>query len=356
MHEDTTFQVEIQIKPDLVGQIDEAGLQTAVATALHHQAAPAGATVTLVITGDEEIRQLNRQFRQVDAPTDVLAFPTASEAPFVEAPGQPLYLGDVVISHPRAVAQATVAGHPLPAELALLAVHGTLHLLGHDHATPQQKTAMWAAQQAILANWELKIENSPLAVLHKKMHTCRRCLEAGYPITPGAVFSGPASARIMIVGQAPGITEVMARRPFNASSGRRLFQWLAAAGWDEVEFRATQYMTAITKCYPGKQPGASSKGDRVPTAAERKLCAPFLERELEIVRPELIIPVGGLAIKHLIGQGKLVDIIGQVYKRPGHHIVPLPHPSGVSLWLNRPENLTLVQQAIDHLRQFKRRP
>jgi uracil-DNA glycosylase len=187
------------------------------------------------------------------------------------------------------------------------------------------------------------------------MRACRRCLEAGYPITPGAVFSGLASARVMVVGQAPGITEVTARRPFNASSGRRLFQWLAEAGWDEDEFRAAQYMTAITKCYPGKQPGANSKGDRVPTAAERQLCAPFLERELGILRPELIIPVGGLAIKRFIGQGKLVDIVGQVFERNGHCIVPLPHPSGASLWLNHPEHQALVGQAIGYLRQLKGR-
>ena len=78
------------------------------------------------------------------------------------------------------------------------------------------------------------------------MKTCRRCLTAGFSITPGAIFSGPASANVMIVGQAPGVTEVEAGRPFNASSGRRLFQWLAEAGWDEDEFRATQYMTAVT--------------------------------------------------------------------------------------------------------------
>jgi uracil-DNA glycosylase len=196
---------------------------------------------------------------------------------------------------------------------------------------------------------------SRLVALREEMRTCQRCLKAGYPITPGAVFSGPASARVMIVGQAPGVTEVTAQRPFNASSGRRLFQWLAEAGWDEDEFRIAQYMTAITKCYPGKQPNARSKGDRAPTAAERKLCAPFLERELEIVRPELIIPVGGLAIKRFLGRGKLVEIVGQVYEKDGHFIVPLPHPSGASLWLNRLENRALVQQAVHHLRELKQR-
>lgn len=185
------------------------------------------------------------------------------------------------------------------------------------------------------------------------MRACRQCLDAGYAVTPGAVFSGPASARVMIVGQAPGVTEVAARRPFHASSGQRLFQWLSEAGWDEDEFRAAQYMTAVTKCYPGKQPKGKSKGDRVPTAVERKLCAPFLERELAVVCPELVIPVGGLAIKRFVGPAKLVEIIGNVYEKDGAYLVPLPHPSGASLWLNRSENRALVRRAINHLRRLK---
>lgn len=158
MQDETTFRIDIQIDPGLAGRVDEANLQTAVAAALRHENAPAGATITLVVTGNKEIRRLNRQFRQIDAPTDVLAFPAGCDAPFVEAPGQPLYLGDVIISHSRAAAQATAAGHSLSAELALLAVHGTLHLLGHDHATPAEKAIMWAAQEAILANCKLQIE------------------------------------------------------------------------------------------------------------------------------------------------------------------------------------------------------
>lgn len=185
-------------------------------------------------------------------------------------------------------------------------------------------------------------------VLHAEMRACRRCLEAGFSITPGAIFSGPASARVMIVGQAPGVTEVEAQRPFNASSGRRLFQWLAEAGWDEDDFRATQYMTAITKCYPGKSPGG--KGDRAPSRTEQKLCAPFLGRELAQVAPEIIIPVGGLAIRRFLGEVKLVDVVGTaVQDVQGRWIVPLPHPSGASLWLNKTEHQTLVQRAIEHL-------
>jgi uracil-DNA glycosylase len=190
-----------------------------------------------------------------------------------------------------------------------------------------------------------------LNTLHDEMRACRRCLVAGFSITPGAIFSGPTSARVMIVGQAPGVTEVQAQRPFNASSGRRLFQWLAKAGWDENDFRATQYMTAITKCYPGKSPGG--RGDRAPSRAEQKLCAPFLEREIALVQPEIIIPVGGLAIRRFLGKIKLVDAVGAITQdEKSRWIVPLPHPSGASLWLNKPEHQALVERAIEHLRRL----
>jgi uracil-DNA glycosylase len=190
-----------------------------------------------------------------------------------------------------------------------------------------------------------------LTTLHTQMQSCRRCSEADYPIAPGAVFSGPVTARVMIVGQAPGITETQVGRPFNGPSGRRLFHWLTQAGWEEGEFRATQYMTAVTKCYPGRASGG--KGDRVPTRAEQKLCAPFLARELALVRPQILIPVGGLAIRRFLGAVKLADVVGEaVQDEAGGWIVPLPHPSGASLWLNRPEHQERVTQALDHLQRL----
>ena len=195
-----------------------------------------------------------------------------------------------------------------------------------------------------------------LAALHGEMRACRRCLQAGHEIVPGAVFSGPATARVMVVGQAPGVTESEVGRPFNASSGRRLFAWLAQAGWEETAFRRTQYLTAVTKCYPGK----SGKGDRVPSRAEQALCAPFLERERALVRPALLLPVGGLAVRLLLrpvlgakGVKRLGDVIGRAFvDETGCRIVPLPHPSGASLWLNRPENRALVDRALEHVRRY----
>jgi len=164
----------------------------------------------------------------------------------------------------------------------------------------------------------------------------------------------------MVVGQAPGVQEWGNGRPFSGPAGRRLFQWFGEAGWREDEFRATQYITAITKCYPGKplRPATSSKpqshGDRVPSAAQRNLCAPFLEQELEIIQPELILPIGRVAINRFLGEGKLANLIGDVFERNGRLVLPFPHPSGANVWLNRPESKRLIEAALHHLRQLKK--
>lgn len=201
---------------------------------------------------------------------------------------------------------------------------------------------------------------SSLTNLQEEMRRCRRCLEKSFPITPGAIFSGPASAAVMVVGQAPGAQERGNGRPFSGPAGRRLFQWFGGVGWKEDEFRATQYITAITKCYPGKPPRPATslqqpaRGDRLPTAAERNLCAPFLEQELEIIQPELILPIGRVAINRFLGEGKLANLIGNVFERDRRLVLPFPHPSGANVWLNRPESKRLIEAALGHLRQLKK--
>lgn len=186
--------------------------------------------------------------------------------------------------------------------------------------------------------------------LQREMRACRKCLEAGHEIVPGAVFSGPAPTPLMLVGQAPGVTEAQVKRPFNASSGTRLFQWLSEAGLDEAEFRARYYMTAVTKCYPGKHP--TGKGDRKPSRAEQELCRPFLSRELALVQPRILLAVGGLAIETLLGQRlRLDEAVGRVFEVNGYQVLPLPHPSGASLWPNRPENQVRIARALALLRE-----
>lgn len=184
-----------------------------------------------------------------------------------------------------------------------------------------------------------------LAALHARMDACRLCLEAGHDIYPRAIYSGVLGARIMTVGQAPGITEKDAGRPFNAGSGTRLFRWLAAAGIDEAWFRATQYMTSVTKCFPGK--AKSGAGDRVPSRAEQALCRPYLEEEIALVDPELIIPIGNLAIGVFYPDKPRLDgLIGTEKEQDGRWIVPLPHPSGASRWTQSAENRALIDRAV----------
>ena len=185
-----------------------------------------------------------------------------------------------------------------------------------------------------------------LQAVQDQMHGCRLCLEAGYEIFPRAIFSGTYGARIMTIGQAPGITEKEAGRPFNAGSGKRLFEWLGKAGIDEDWFRTTQYMTSVTKCYPGRAKGGS--GDRVPSGKEQKLCWPFLDREIRLVAPEVVIPIGRLAITLFYDKKlKLTEIIGtQMQLDGGAYVIPLPHSSGASRWHQTQENRELIDQAI----------
>ncbi len=190
-----------------------------------------------------------------------------------------------------------------------------------------------------------------LAALHDEIAACRRCAKAGYSVESVShlVVSGPADARLMVIGQAPPSERSSHGRPFSGPAGQRLFQWLAEAGWEEEDFRARCYITAITKCYPGK----AAKGDRRPTAAEQQLCRPFLDRELALVRPEVIVLVGGLAIQTFLGQNRLEDIVGKVIVRADVRYVPLPHPSGASLWLNAPHNQVRVHKALRELGQLR---
>ena len=192
---------------------------------------------------------------------------------------------------------------------------------------------------------DLVARRAQLEALRERIAVCRACLEAGYWVHPRPIYSGHVGARIMVIGQAPGITEVEAGRPFNAGSGSRLFRWLADAGIEETWFRRTQYMTSVTKCYPGR--AKSGSGDRAPSRKEQMLCRPFLEAEIALVDPELILPVGRLAINMFYPQkARLSEIIGTEKQVEGRWVVPLPHPSGASRWHQSEANRALVRQAV----------
>jgi len=142
-------EVEVQIAPAFAGDLAAERLRGVAEAVLRHEGRSGEAT--LVITDDEAIRELNRDFLGLDAPTDVLAFSAQEETgAFVAAPEAGSYLGDVIVSYPRAVAQAEEQRHPVEQELYLLITHGLLHLLGYDHAGEEEKAVMWARQEAIL--------------------------------------------------------------------------------------------------------------------------------------------------------------------------------------------------------------
>ncbi|MEM7345979.1 MAG: uracil-DNA glycosylase family protein [Chloroflexota bacterium] len=196
--------------------------------------------------------------------------------------------------------------------------------------------------------------------LHDDLRRCRRCSEAGYSIGSQPVFSGTAAAQVIVVGQAPAKVEAgESGMPFGPRrNGQRslLWDWLEQAGWAEDEFRSRHYLSAVTKCFPGKS--KSGGGDRVPTVAERKLCAPWQTQELAIIQPKIIIAIGRVAIEQFLPQLKgqpLETFIGQIFPQTETPwvVVPLPHPSGVSRWLNQPENRAKVVIALRELRQLK---
>ena len=201
--------------------------------------------------------------------------------------------------------------------------------------------------------------SSSLDTLQSSVSACRRCADAGYFIGSTPISTLNAGAIFMTVGQAPGRHEAeVTHLPFSGPAGKRLFRWLAQAGFDEAEFRATQAMVAITRCYPGPHP--AGRGDRVPTRAEQALCAPWLEAELALIRPRVLIPIGGLAIGRFLGrrsetrflettEDSMTDLIGEQFERDGRIIVPLPHPSGASQWFNVPENKVRLERALEIL-------
>ncbi len=145
--------VHVQVEEAFGGQVRPRQIRTAARAALDHQGTPAPAELTVRITGDGELRRLNRDFLGHDRATDVLSFPAEKSAGRgkKKPAAEPGYLGDIAIAFPRAHAQAEAGGHSVDAEIQLLTVHGVLHLLGHDHATPKEKKAMWAAQAEILS-------------------------------------------------------------------------------------------------------------------------------------------------------------------------------------------------------------
>lgn len=189
-----------------------------------------------------------------------------------------------------------------------------------------------------------------LLSLQRDNRVCRACEEAGYPLESWPVFEGRPGQRAMIVGQSPGVVEGGERRPWRGRAGQTLRRWL---DMDEDEFYGTFYCVSMTRCYPGKHP--SGRGDRAPTPQEIELCRFWLDWDLRLLRPSVVVLVGGLAIRRLLGHPRLTECIGSVYPLGEAVAVPLPHPSGASGWLNDPANRKRVDEAVRVLRRELRR-
>lgn len=182
-----------------------------------------------------------------------------------------------------------------------------------------------------------------LAAYQRRLAACTRCVAAGYIPVAHPVFHGHAHQRLMIVGQAPGARAHQTGVPWSGRSGEILRGWLEQAGFPSGAWRETWYLTSLTKCFPGK--AAQGKGDRAPSPAEIALCGDHLAAELALVRPEIVVTLGKLAASRLIPGARrlaLADLVGTAFTVDLGHgpatVVPLPHPSGVSRWLNDPAN------------------
>jgi uracil-DNA glycosylase len=189
-----------------------------------------------------------------------------------------------------------------------------------------------------------------LRVLHRELDACRACENMIGPVVHGPAI--PSS--ILLIGQAPGPHEGALGRPFAWTAGRTLFRWFEGAfGADEAKVRKAIYFAAVARCFPGK---ANGGGDRRPDPSEIARCRTFLEREVDILRPKLILPVGTLAIEQVLGhKGPLAAVVGTL-RRARYHgrsvdVIALPHPSGASTWHRTEPGRTLLARALELLRE-----
>ena len=180
---------------------------------------------------------------------------------------------------------------------------------------------------------------------------CRACIDDGIIPEANPTFEGEWGAPFLLVGQAPGPSEKVSRRPFSGRAGKELDRWMLRAGFDSPEeFRRLTYIAALMRCFPGRN--AAGTGDLRPPPAAVANCAHWLDAELRILKPKVLIPVGQMAINRFLGAAPLEDRIGNRFgDRPV--IVPLPHPSGQSRWLNEPANRERLAAALAHIADLR---
>jgi uracil-DNA glycosylase len=192
---------------------------------------------------------------------------------------------------------------------------------------------------------------SALVQLKRHVAQLRGCTDCADMIGP-VVTGVPVLSPVMLIGQAPGVHEGPAGKPFAWTAGKTMFGWFAALGLSEDAFRQRVYMAAVCRCFPGKS--AKGGGDRVPSPAEVERCSRHLQREIQLLRPRLVLPVGKLAIAQVAPDAaQLVDIVG--HKRRATiagvelDIIALPHPSGASTWHRMEPGKGLLARALTEI-------
>jgi uracil-DNA glycosylase len=161
-------------------------------------------------------------------------------------------------------------------------------------------------------------------------------------------------SKVLLIGQAPGFKEIEVNKPFAWTAGKTMFGWFDSIGLGEESFRNRVYMAAVCRCFPGKNPKG---GDRVPEREEIENCAGWLEAEVTLLEPELVIPVGKLAIAQLMAVDKLRDVVGNAFEIAIHgvraDVIPLPHPSGASTWHRMEPGRSLLRKALKRIRSHR---
>ncbi len=190
-----------------------------------------------------------------------------------------------------------------------------------------------------------------IRALQQRILRCRLCEEHGYIPVARPLVGGRPGDRMMVIGQAPGHRSIAKGRSFSGPGGTILQKWLEQAGFPPGYLHEHIYLSSLTRCDPGRNPRGD--GDRRPSPAEVALCRPFLDAELQLLQPRVVLLVGTMAIETFFGKVKLEDVIGTFEERNGMMFLPLPHPSGVSRWLNEPEHLKLHQRALDILAEWR---
>lgn len=197
-----------------------------------------------------------------------------------------------------------------------------------------------------------------LEALQRRIGTCRACEEAGLLDAAHPITAAARPARVMVIGQAPGPVTHREGTHFAGPAGRTLAGWFAAAGFAPSDLHkwphlSTAWISSLTRCFPG--PSVTGNGDRAPSTREMALCRPFLDEEVEVVDPDVIVLVGAMAIRALLGPSKLDDVVGRRFEWQGRAVIPFPHSSGVSRWSNRPENKEKIAAAVELLRVERER-